>query len=67
MDCCNKKVIPDKFEGIDLSDKNLREKYGDPTKEPAVYGGIQITEDISKFLKLPVGFRTFSRMNIIQD
>ena len=37
------------------------------TKEPAVYGGVEITNKIEEFLKLPSGFRTYIRMNLIQD
>ena len=50
-----------------MSEKDLCEKFGNVTKEPAVYGGIKITDEIEEFLKLPSGFRTFSRMNIRQD
>ena len=32
-----------------------------------MYGGIHVTDQMKAFLSLPVGLRTFSRMNDIQD
>ena len=49
-DCYKKKDVPNTYEGIILSDKDLEEQYDDTTKEPAVYGGIKITEEIKEFL-----------------
>ena len=47
---CGKTVIPETYEGVGIGDKILIEKYGDPIKEPAVYGGIEINNDIRNFL-----------------
>ena len=55
-DFCKKKNIPDTFEGVELGDKNLEDLFGNPDREPAVYGGIEVTNEIKEFLKLPSGF-----------
>ena len=54
--CCDKDKVPEKYRGVDISDRALTEMFGDPSKEPAVYGGVEITPKIREFLKLPVGF-----------
>ena len=55
-DCCKKRNILDLYEGVELGDKNLGTIFGNPVREPAVYGGIEITDEIKEFLKLPSGF-----------
>ena len=62
-DCCKKKNIPDMYEGIELGDKNLEILFGNPVREPAVYGGIEITDEIDRrVLKIAIRIS-----NICQD
>ena len=59
--------VPDNVAGVNIKDEILIEKFGDKAKEPAVYGGIEITDEIKDFLKLPAGLRLFPKMNLMQD
>ena len=59
-------TIPDEYRGITISDQKLREVYGDINLTIAVYGGIHLSDNMRKFLQLPIGFRIFGRIEKVQ-
>ena len=62
------KPIPDTIEGVAISDEILNDKYGEEeTPKPAIYGGIIPTKEIIDFMLIPASFRTFSKMDIINE
>ena len=56
-----KPKLPEVLDGILLSDEKLREAYGNPTVEVVVLGGIQASENIKAFLRLPLKFRSYCK------
>ena len=55
---------PDELEGIPVSDDKLEEMFGEPSVEPVVLGGIEASENVKNFLKLPLKFRLFPKINV---
>ena len=63
---CEKK-IPDSIHGVVVDEKTLSDMYGDVRVEPATYGGITATEEMREFLSIPAGFRTYSKMEVLNE
>ena len=61
------KVVPDTVEGVVISDEALEEMFVEEKPKPAIYGNIEPTEEIIEFLNIPTNFRTYSRIESINE
>ena len=52
-------AIQEEIEGVLQSDKKIREEYGMPEISPVILGWIQATENMKKFLNLPLKITTY--------
>ena len=55
----------DTLYGIKISDKLLIQKFGSEKPKPAIYGGIEATEEMKEFLRLSSKFRLYNNVNIV--
>jgi hypothetical protein len=62
-----KKKVPEKYEEVIVSDEALRKEFGETVIEPRVYGGIDVSEDMAEFLKLPASLRRFPRVSELKE
>jgi hypothetical protein len=60
-------TVPDSHKGVLVSDRLLSEEFGDEDPEPRIYGGIEATQSMRKFLMLPANFRRYPKVNIINE
>ena len=56
-----KPKLPEELNGVLLSDAKLKDAFGDPVVQVTVLGGIQPSDNIKAFLRLPLKFRTFAK------
>ena len=56
-----KPKLPEELDGVLLSDDKLRAAHGDPVGEVVVLGGIQASDNMKAFLRLPLKFRTYCK------
>ena len=52
--------IPGQYMGILIGDKELNDMFGETVIDVAVYGGLQVLDNVKSFLRLPSGFRIYS-------
>jgi len=55
-------AIPEELEGIKVSDNKLEEQFGTHSVTPIILGGIQATENMKDFLRLPLNFRLYPKL-----
>ena len=56
-----KPKIQETLDDVLIGDEALKNEFGDPVVEVVVLGGIQPSENVKAFLKLPLKFRTYSK------
>ena len=54
--------VPAKYMEILIGDEELEAKYGECVPEVAIYGGIQASENVKSFLRLPANLRLYNRI-----
>ena len=64
---CGTKDISNTVEGVVIDDESLQSIYCKVNPKPAIYGGIQATGEMKEFLSIPSGFRTFGRIEILNE
>ena len=52
--------------GILIGERELNDMFGDTVIDVAVYGGLQLSDNVKSFLSLPSGFRIYDRIEMIQ-
>ena len=58
-----KSTVPEEYMGILIGERELIEKYGETVPEVAVYGGIEPSPNVIKFLQLPARMRIHSQLD----
>ena len=61
-----KESIPATFRDILIGDAELKEKFGDTEPKVAIYGGIEASENVKEFLKLPVNMRVYNNIKKVE-
>ena len=56
-------TIPEEINGIPLSDQKLEDQHGTPVVEVVALGGIVPTENMKAFLRLPLKFRCYQKID----
>ena len=65
--CPDKNEIHDKYKDVLISDKELSEKFGDTDPGVLVYGGIDVTENMRHYLRLPSKLKLYGRFKITDE
>ena len=60
-----KNSVTAEYREILIGDKELEDKYGDINISVAVYGGINLSQNVISFLKLPARMRMFGSIDRI--
>ena len=50
-----------------ISDRLLKERFGDQEPEILVYGGINPSKNIKRFLALPSEMKVFGKFNFLKE
>ena len=53
--------VPDHVGGVPLDDETLKNTFGETVVTPIILGGIQASENVKAFLKLPLKVRTYPK------
>ena len=59
-----KPTIPVTYKDILIGNKELEEEFGETDVKVAVYGGLNVSNNVIEFLKLPSKFRVYENMSI---
>ena len=59
--------LSETVEGIRISDRLLKERFGDQEPEILVYGGINPSDNMKKFLALPSKMKVFGKFDILKE
>jgi hypothetical protein len=59
--------IPDTFREVLITDEILAEAFGNEDPEPRIYGGIEASDNVMAFMKLPSNLRRFQKMDLITE
>ena len=58
-------TVPDVYLDILIGEKELEERYGEEVPKVAIYGGLEVSDNVIKFLRLPASVRLFNKIDKI--
>ena len=60
-------IISDVYQGIIVGDDALKDEFGDPQIEPAIYGNIEPSANVLEVLKMPAMYRLYVSYNSVDQ